>query len=80
VSAVEFQVTTAPERKFVPLTVSVNAGPVAAAEAGLRLVMVGVGTPIVNVAAVDAVPPAFAAVILALPVFVIKLAGTAAVS
>jgi hypothetical protein len=32
------------------------------------------------VAAVDAVPPAFAAVMLALPVAIIKLAGTAAVS
>lgn len=79
-SAVEFQVTTAPERKFVPLTVSVNPGPVAAAEAGLRLVIVGVGTPIVNVAAADAVPPAFAVVMLALPGAVIRLAVTDAVS
>jgi hypothetical protein len=80
VSAVEFQLTVAPDRKFVPLTVSVNAGPLAPAEAGLRLVIVGVGTPIVNVAAVDAVPPAFAAVMLAVPGAVIKLAGADAVS
>jgi hypothetical protein len=54
VSAVPFQFTVAPEKKSVPFTVSVKSGPVAAAEVGLRLVMVGVGTLMVNVAAAEA--------------------------
>ena len=40
-SAVPFQSTVAPERNPVPLTVSVKAGPPAAAEVGLRLVIMG---------------------------------------
>jgi len=38
-----FQRTTAPETKFVPFTVSVNAAPPAVPEDGLRLVVVGTG-------------------------------------
>ncbi len=80
VRAVPFQSTLAPERKFVPLTVSVNAAPPARAEVGLRPVMVGVGTLIVNVAAAEGLPPVLTAVMLALPALTIRLAGTAAVS
>lgn len=41
VSAVLFQFTAAPETKFVPFTVSVNAAPPAVAEEGESAVMVG---------------------------------------
>ena len=43
VSAVPLNVATAPSRKFVPFTVSVNAGPPATAVLGDRLVIVGTG-------------------------------------
>lgn len=75
-----FQPTVAPERKFVPLTVSVNAAPPAFIVEGLRPEIVGVGMLTGNVVAVDAVPPAFVTVILMLPALAIRLAGTAAVN
>ena len=78
--AVPFQLTTAPEKKSVPFTVSVKSGPVAAAEVGFRLVMVGVGTLMVNVDAVEAPLKGFVAVTLALPGLAIRLAGTVAVT
>ncbi len=80
VSGVPFHCTTAPARKFVPLTVSVNAAPPAVAEIGLRLVMVGVGAVSGNAIAADGLPPVLIAVIFALPALAIKLAGTAAVN
>jgi hypothetical protein len=80
VSALPFQFTVAPEKKSVPFTVSVKVGPVAAAEVGLRLVMVGVGTLMVNVAAPEAPLRGFVAVTLALPGLAISVAGTVAVT
>ncbi len=67
VSAVTFQRTMAPARKFVPFTVSVNAAPPMIADVGLRLVIAGVGTLIGSAAAVEALPPVLIAVMLALP-------------
>ncbi len=80
VSAVPFHCTLAPERKLVPLTVSVNPAPPAVAEVGLRLVIAGVGALMGNATAVDGVPDKLTAVMLALPALAIKLAGTAAVN
>jgi hypothetical protein len=53
-SAVVPHFTVEPETKFVPLTVSVNAGPPAVAELGLRLVMAGGGGRTVRVPATKA--------------------------
>jgi hypothetical protein len=77
---VPFHCTSAPLRKFVPFTVSVKPAPPAVAEFGLRLVMLGVGMVIENVAAVDAVPPVLVTVTLALPALAIRPADTAAVT
>jgi hypothetical protein len=79
VSAVAPHVTVAPATKCVPLTVSLKAAPPAVAELGLRLVMVGGGRLMVNVAPAD-VPPVVVAVTLAVPTVAIRLAGTLAVS
>ncbi len=79
-SADPFQFTTAPLMKFVPFTVSVKPAPPAVAEVGVRLLIVGVGTIILKPDDVDALPPAFATVILALPELAISPAGTAAVN
>jgi len=79
VSAVPFHFTFAPEPKLVPLTVRVKAAPPAVAELGLRLVTVGGGRVMLNVAPAD-VPPVVVTVTLAVPTVVIRLAGTAAVS
>ena len=46
---VPFHLTTAPETKLFPLTVSVKANPPAVAEAGDRVVMAGVGLMTVKV-------------------------------
>ena len=62
------------------MTVSVKPNPPAVAETGFRLLIVGVGMLMGNVVAVDALPPLFVAVILALPALAIRLAGTAAVT
>lgn len=80
VSPVPFHCTVAPERKPVPLTVSMKSDPPAFAEVGLRLLMVGVGILIGSVVTVDALPPLFVAVILALPGLAIRFIGTAAVT
>jgi hypothetical protein len=79
-SAVPFQSTVAPERKPVPLTVSVKAGPPAVAEVGLRLVITGAAGLIVKVAAADEAPPGFITTTLATPAAEIRFAGTAAVN
>lgn len=62
------------------MTVSVNCTPPAVAETGSRLLMVGVGMLMGNVVDVDALPPLFVTVILALPGLAIRLAVTVAVS
>jgi hypothetical protein len=79
VSTVVPHCTFAPETKFVPLIVRVKAAPPAVAELGLRLVMVGGGRLMVNVAPAD-VPPVVVTVTLAVPIVAIRLAGTLAVS
>ena len=72
VRAVPFHCTAAPLTKFVPPTVSVNAGPPAAALLGVKLVSVGTGfgaAVIVNVSGPDAPPPGagFTTVTVAVP-------------
>ncbi len=52
-----FQRTTDLATKLLPLTVSVKAGPPAAAEEGLRLLVVGAGLLIVKVRAPEVPPP-----------------------
>jgi hypothetical protein len=79
VSAVVPHFAAAPAAKFVPLIVKVKAAPPAVAEAGLRLVIVGGGGLMVNVAPAE-VPPVVVTVTFAVPAFAIRLAGTAAVS
>lgn len=80
VKAVLLNETTAPVRKFVPFTVRVVAALPAITVDGEMLVRVGVGTVMVKLTALDAVPPAFVAVICAVPGCAMRLAGTAAVS
>ena len=75
-----FSDTVAPVRKFVPVTVKVNAGPPAITVDGEMLVMAGVGSVIVRLIAVDDAVPVFAAVMDAVPGCAMRLAGTAAVS
>jgi len=79
-SAEPFHCTLAPERKPVPLTVRVKAGPVAVAEVGFRLVMTGVGGLMGNVAVFEEMPPGLTTVMLALPTLAIRLAATDTVS
>jgi len=78
-SAVPFQFTVAPDKKPVPLTVSVKAAPPAVAEAGLRLVMVSEGL-IWKGNELETTLPGLTTVTLALPAVAIKFAGTAAVN
>jgi hypothetical protein len=66
--------------KFVPFTVRVKPEPPAVAEVGVMLLIVGVGTVMLKPDDDDALPPAFATVILALPALAISPAGTAAVN
>lgn len=85
-----FHCTVAPEvkmppveRKLLPKTVRLNVDPPAIAEPGLSDVMTGPSTVtglILNGSALEAVLPGFTTVTLALPAFVIRLAGTAAVN
>jgi hypothetical protein len=79
ISAVPFQLTVAPETKFVPVTVSVKAAPPAVAEAGETVVTVGIPALMVKDAVAE-VPPEFVTVTLAVPTLAMSLAGTAAVS
>ena len=72
--------TVAPDTKPAPFTVKMNAGPPAAIEDGEILVMAGGAGAMVRLTALDAVPPAFAAVIWAVPACAIRLAGTTAVT
>jgi hypothetical protein len=79
---VPFHLTTvslAPGRKLVPLMVSVKAALLATVEVELRLVMVGGGGLMVNVAPAE-VPLTLLTVMLAVPAVAIRLAGTAAVN
>jgi len=80
VSPAPFQFTTAPLMKFVPFTVRGESEPPAVAEVGVMLLIVGVGTVMLKPNDDDALPPAFATVILALPELAISPAGTAAVN
>jgi hypothetical protein len=67
--------------KFVPFTVRrILDEPPAVAEVGVMLLIVGVGTVMLKPDGDDALPPAFATVILALPEPAISPAGTAAVN
>lgn len=85
-----FHCTVAPEvkippmeRKLLPKTVRLNADSPVAAAPGLSDVMTGPTTVtrlILNVSALEAVLPGFTTVTLALPVFVMRLPGTAAVN
>ena len=81
VSAVLPHCTVAPETKFAPLTVRVNAAPPAVADAGEVLVIVGTATAAftVNVDPGD-VPAELVTVTVAEPGVAIRLAGTTAVS
>src|SRR5438128_3535801 len=80
-----FHRTTEPPTKFVPFTVSVNAAAPAAADAGLRLVVVGTGfgaEEMVNVCAFDVPPPGAGlnTITDAVPTVAMSLAGIAAVN
>jgi hypothetical protein len=77
-SGVPFHCTVAPEAKSLPFTVSVKAGPPAAALVGLTLLIVGAASTAKGTA-FDATP-VVAAVIWAVPGVVSRLAGTAALS
>jgi len=79
VSVVLPHCTVAPERKFVPLTVRVNAAPPAVMDVGDRLVIVGTPELVVKVTAGE-VPPESFTVTLTEPAVAIRLAGTAAVN
>jgi hypothetical protein len=78
--AVPPQFTTAPETKFVPPTVRVNAAPPADTEYGARLVMVGAPGALTVKFAADEVTPDVVTVTATVPAVAIRLAGTAAFS
>jgi hypothetical protein len=78
VNAVVFQRTTAPDVKPVPFTVSVNAGPPAVAEFGLREVIVGAAAIVNGNPLVVLLPES--TVTETLPTAAIRLAETEAVS
>ena len=76
-----FQRTTEPLTKLLPFTVSVKAGPPAAALPGESEVKVGVEAPvIVKVRALETAPPGFCTVTEALPAAAMSAAVIAAVS
>src|SRR6476469_8370236 len=76
-----FQLTTEPFTKLLPFTVSVKAGPPAAALLGESVVNVGVeALLIVKVRALETAPPGFCTVTEALPAAAMSAAGIAAVS
>jgi hypothetical protein len=76
------QRTVEVETKFVPVTVTVNWGPPAVAQAGLIAVVVGTGLLMVNVTAFDVPPPGagFTTVMDPVPGLAMRAAGTVAVS
>jgi len=82
VNATPFHSTTVPAKKFVPVSVSVNAAPPAVAVVGESEPKVGNGSLIVNVIAADTPPPGaeFNTVTAAVPPTAISMAGTTAVS
>ena len=82
VNATPFHSTTVPAKKFVPVSVSVNAAPPAFAVVGESEPKVGNGSLIVNVIAADTPPPGaeFNTVIAAVPPAAMSMAGTTAVS
>ena len=83
VRSAPFQRTIIPLAKLVPLTVSVKPAPPAVADAGLRLVMVGAGTPlIVKFRELEVPPPGdgLNTVTGAIPAAAMSEAGMAAVS
>jgi len=71
--------TVAPEIKFVPVTVNLNAAPPAVAELGLKLVIVGAGGLMVNTLAAE-VPPEVVTVTFTVPAVAIMAAVTGAVT
>jgi hypothetical protein len=79
-SGVPFQFTTAPLTKLLPLTVRVKLVPPAAVLVGKSELIVGTGLLIANVEAPEVPPPGvgLTTVMLAEPVLVMSLAGTAA--
>src|SRR5207249_10332825 len=84
VRAAPFQRTTELGTRFVPVTVSVNAGPPATAEDGLSAVAVGTGllaAVMVNVSALELPPPGAGlnTVTCAVPAAAMSAAGIAAV-
>jgi len=80
--ALPFHCTTEPERKFVPVTVSVNAVPPGVALEGESKVAVGAGLLMVKVRAPDVPPPGegFATVTESVPAVAMSLAEIAAVN
>src|SRR6476620_3478731 len=73
-----FQLTTEPFTKLLPFTVSVKAGPPAAALLGESVVNVGVeALLIVKVRALETAPPGFCTVTEALPAAAMSAAGIA---
>ena len=69
--------TVEPLRKFVPVTVMVNAAPPATAELGLSVVIAGALTAILEAA--EAAPPGFLTVMPTLPEEAREAVGTVAV-
>lgn len=80
VRAVAFNDTVAPDRKLVPLTVRVITPPPAETIAGEMLLIVGVGTVMVKVTALEPRLPMLTTVICAVPGCVIRSEVTAATS
>src|SRR4029077_4942944 len=81
-SEVAPQRTVEVETKFVPVTVKVNCGPPAVAQAGLIAVVVGTGLLMVNLTACDVPPPGagFTTVMDAVPELAMRAAGIVAVT
>ncbi len=75
-----FQYTSAPETKFIPVTVSVNAPLPMTAEGGFSEVTDGSGYVTVTDAALEAPTPGVFTVTGTLPTFAASLAGIVAVS
>ena len=71
---------TDPATKLEPLTVSVNAGPTAGVEFGLKVLIEGPGGMIVKFAELDDAPPGLTTVMVAVPCEAIRLSETEAVN